>query len=117
MTAKQPVAAEERNESNIFLIRGQKVMLSLHLAEMYEVELRALDQAVERNLKCFPEASVFQLNPEEFSNLKSQLAISGMATPYAFTGLGAAVLSSILFDERAIHDDQESCAPTCSCRR
>ncbi len=117
MTAMQPVAAEGRNESNIFIIRGQKVMLGIHLAELYEVELRVLDLAVERNFERFPEASVFKLNPEEFANLKSQLAISNLATPYAFTGQGAAMLSSILFDERAMHDNQESCAPACSCRR
>ncbi len=117
MTAMQPAAAEGRNESNIFLVRGQKVMLGIHLAELYEVELRVLDQAVERNMERFPEASVFKLSPEEYASLKSQLAISSLATPYAFTGQGAALLSSILFDERAMHDSQESCSPACSCRR
>lgn len=117
MTGKQPVASEERIESKIFFIRGQKVMLSMHLAEMYEVESQALVQAVERNIECFQEDSMFQLNPDEVADLKSQLAISSQAEPYAFTGQGVAILSSILFDERAIHDNQESCAPTCSCRK
>lgn len=117
MTGKQPVASEERNESSIFFIRGQKVMLSMHLAEMYEIEPRALDQAVERNIERFPEDSMFQLNPDEVAGLKSQVVISSQAAPYAFTGQGVAMLSSILLDERAIHDNPESCAPTCSCRR
>jgi len=117
MAGKQPVASEERNESQIFLIRGQKVMLSMHLAEMYEVEPRALDQAIERNIERFPEGSMFQLNPDEFAGMELQLAIPGQAVPYAFTGQGVAMLSSILFDECAIHDNQESCAPTCSCRK
>ena len=117
MTDKQPVASEERNESRVYLIRGQKVMLSVHLAEMYEAEPRALDQAIERNIERFPEDSMFQLNHEEFSDLKSRLALSSQAAPYAFTGQGVAILSSVLFDERAIHDNQEARAPTCSCRR
>ncbi len=117
MTDKQPVASEERNESNIFFIRGQKVMLSMTLAEIYEIEPQVLNQAVERNIECFPEDSVFQLKPDEFADLKSQIAISSQAAPYAFTGPGVAMLSSILFDERAMHDKQEACAPTCSCRK
>ena len=39
----------ERIEGKILLIRGQKVMLSTHLAELYDVEPRALVQAVKRN--------------------------------------------------------------------
>jgi len=117
MTGKQPVASEERNESNIHLIRGQKVMLNMHLAELYGAEPRALNQAIERNIECFPEGSVFQLNHEEIAGLKPQHAISGQATPYAFTRQGVAMLSSILFDERANNDKPEACAPTCSCRK
>lgn len=117
MTDKQPAAFTECIESKIFFIRGQKVMLGMHLAEMYEVEPEALDQAVERNTEYFPEDSVFRLNPDEIADLKSQLAISSQAAPYAFTGPGLAMLASILLDENAIRDDQDSCAPTCSCRK
>ncbi len=117
MTDKQPVASDERNESNIFFIRGQKVMLSMTLAEIYEVEPSVLVQAIERNIECFPEGSVFQLKPEEIAGLNSQHAISCQAAPYAFTGQGVAILSSILFDERAMHENQEACAHTCSCRK
>lgn len=90
----------------MFLIRGQKVMLSQHLAELYEVEPRALNQAVKRNIQRFPEDFMFQLNPEEFANLKSQFVTSswgGIRTaPYAFTEQGVAMLSSVLHSERAI---------------
>ncbi len=93
-------------ESKMFLIRGQKVMLSPHLAELYEVEPRALNQAVKRNIGRFPADFMFQLNPEEFANLKSQFVISswgGIRTaPYAFTEQGVAMLSSVLHSERAI---------------
>lgn len=90
----------------MFLIRGQKVMLSHHLAELYEVEPRALNQAVKRNIERFPEDFMFQLSREEFANLKSQFVTSswgGMRTaPYAFTEQGVAMLSSVLHSERAI---------------
>ena len=93
-------------ESRMFLIRGQKVMLSQHLAELYEVEPRALNQAVKRNIERFPEDFMFQLNPEESANLKSQFVTSswgGIRTaPYAFTEQGVAMLSSVLHSERAI---------------
>lgn len=117
MIDKQPVASKESSESSIFFMRGQKVMLSMHLAEIYEVEPRILVQAVERNIECFPEDSLFQLNPEEIAGLNLQLANTSQAAPYAFTAQGVVMLSSILLDEPTIHDNQESCAPTCSCRR
>jgi len=97
----------ERIEGRIILLRGQKVMLSTHLAELYEVETRALVQAVKRNIARFPEDFMFPLNPEEFRNLKSQIVISSWggsrrATPYAFTGQGVAMLSSVLNSPRAV---------------
>ena len=100
--------AVELIESKIFLIRGQKVMLSPHLAELYEVEPRALIQAVKRNLERFPEDFMFQLSAEEFANLKSQIVTSSWggvrrATPYAFTEQGVSMLSSVLRSDRAIH--------------
>ena len=63
-------------ENKILLIRGHKVMLSTHLAELYDVEPRVLVQAVKRNLKRFPEDFMFQLSKEEFDNLKSQIVTS-----------------------------------------
>ena len=93
-------------ESKMFLIRGQKVMLSHHLAELYEVETKVLNQAVKRNIERFPEDFMFQLSSEEFANLKSQFVTSswgGIRTaPYAFTEQGVAMLSSVLRSERAI---------------
>ena len=61
---KLPVS-EERIESCIYLIRGAKVMLSTHLAELYEIEPKALVQAVKRNLKRFPEDIMFRLTWEK----------------------------------------------------
>ena len=97
----------ERIERSILLIRGQKVMLSTDLAELYQVEPRVLVQAVKRNIARFPEDFMFQLTEEEFSNLKSQIVISSWgglrrARPYAFTEQGVAMLSSVLRSKRAV---------------
>jgi hypothetical protein len=94
-------------DSKILLIRGQKVMLSVHLAEIYEVQPRALVQAVKRNVERFPADFMFQLSREEFKNLKSQIVISSWggirrAAPYAFTEQGVAMLSTVLRSPRAI---------------
>lgn len=97
----------EQLESLIFIIRGHRVMLSTHLAELYGVEAKVLVQAVKRNLGRFPEDFMFQLSDEEFANLKSQIVTSSRggirrATPYAFTEQGVAMLSSVLRSPRAI---------------
>ena len=106
MTNKSLVASVEQIESKMFLIRGQKVMLSMHLAELYEVEPRALVQAVKRNIERFPEDFMFQLNPEEFAILKSQIVTSSWGgvriAPYAFSEQGVSMLSSVLRSDRAI---------------
>ena len=52
-------------QSKRYEIRGQKVVLDFDLAEMYEVETRALNQAVKRNIERFPEEFMFQLTKEE----------------------------------------------------
>jgi len=101
----------------VFVIRGQRVMLSPHLAEVYELDPQALELAIARNIARFPEGMMFQLSPEEFSDLKSRLESPGQTAPYAFTGQGVAMLSGALFDERAMHESQDTCAPTCSCRK
>ena len=94
-------------ERRIYLIRGQKVMLSPDLAGLYQVQTRALVQAVKRNIERFPKDFLFQLNAGEYRNLKSQFVTSSWggvrrAAPYALTELGVAMLSSVLRSKRAI---------------
>ena len=94
-------------ERRILLIRGQKVILGTHLAELYDVETRVLNQAVKRNISRFPEDFMFQLNISEAERLVSQSVIPhkkyfGGSLPYASTEQGAAMLSSVLNSERAI---------------
>jgi hypothetical protein len=117
----------ERIEKRIFLLRGQKVMLSTDLAELYEVEPRALVQAVKRNIDRFPDDFMFQLTWKEASDLLSQSVImkepydSGSRSqpvilkrgrnikyaPYAFTEQGIAMLSSVLRSKRAVRVNVE----------
>jgi len=79
----------ERIQKQIFLLRGQKVILGQHLAELYDVPAKALNQAVKRNRQRFPDDFMFQLDHLEFENLRSQTVTSswgGARTlPYAFT--------------------------------
>jgi len=94
-------------EKRICLIRGHKVMISTHLAELYGVETRILNQASKRNRDRFPEDFIFQLTAEEADWLVSQNVIPhkkhfGGALPYAFTEQGVAMLSSVLRSQRAI---------------
>ena len=100
------IIPEEVVEKRIFFIRGCKVMLSLHLAELYDIEPRALIQAVKRNISRFPEDFMFQLSETEFENLKSQIVISSWGgsrhMPYAFTEHGVSMLSSVLNSQRAV---------------
>jgi len=90
----------------IFLVRGKKVMLDRDLAMLYEVETKALKQAVRRNAERFPEDFMFVLSNQEFKNLRSQIVTSSYGgtryVPMAFTEQGIAMLSSILRSKRAI---------------
>lgn len=65
-----------RVEARILVLRGRRVMLNPHPAELYGVQPKVLVQAVERNASGFPEDFMFQLSREEFSNLKSQSVTS-----------------------------------------
>lgn len=103
-------------ERVIYTFRGVQVMLDRDLAKMYNVETKALNQAVKRNSGRFPERFMFQLSKEEFDNWKSQIVTSNMMSqseiesfkmavrraPYAFTEQGVAQLSAVLKSDTAI---------------
>lgn len=112
----------QRIETKIYELRGQKVMLDYDLAELYEVETKALNQAVKRNVKRFPIDFMFRLTVAEWETMRSQIVTASKedktlrsqnvtasqkkrnvtATPYAFTEQGLAMLSGILNSEKAI---------------
>lgn len=94
-------------ENRIIELRGHKVMLDFHLADLYEIETRVLKQAVRRNLNRFPSDFMFELSDNEINSLVSQFVIPsksklGGAVPFAFTEQGVAMLSSVLNSEKAI---------------
>lgn len=70
---KRVVIPTESIEGQIVLIRGQKVMLDVDLAVLYGVQVKALNQAVRRNIERFPEDFMFQLTAEEVARLRSQI--------------------------------------------
>lgn len=95
-------------QNKIFEIRGCRVMLDFHLAELYQVETRALKQAVKRNLSRFPDDFAFQLTKDEWQELiticdKFPENIRYTPTsPLAFLEQGVAMLSSVLRSQTAI---------------
>lgn len=94
--------------SKIYLIRNQKVMLDIDLAELYQVETKRLNEQVRRNTDRFPQDFMFQLTDEEWESLRSQFATSKQGRggrryrPLAFTEHGVLMLSSVLNSDRAI---------------
>ncbi|MBU0475244.1 MAG: ORF6N domain-containing protein, partial [Bacteroidetes bacterium] len=84
-----------------------EVMLDRDLAELYEVETRALKQAVRRNLERFPDDFMFELTITEIDYMVSQSVIPskkhlGGAKPFAFTEQGVSILASVLTSNIAI---------------
>ena len=97
----------ERVEQAILVIRGEKVILDMELANLYGVETRSLIQAVKRNTKRFPKDFMFQLTRTEFDSLRSQFVISKgrggrRFLPYAFSEHGAIMAANVLNSERAV---------------
>jgi len=112
--------------SQIYFIRGRKVMLDSDLATLYGVETRKLNQAVKRNTNRFPDDFMFELSIGEYRNLISQFVISSSGTvdiindpdlkpqietpswggrrklPLVFTEHGALMLASVLNNKIAI---------------
>ncbi len=106
--AEQPTLIPmERIERAILLIRGEKVMLDSSLAEIYGVETKVLNRAVQRNQARFPSDFMFQLTAEEAKSLRCQIGTSNAGRggrrylPYAFTEHGALMLANVLNSERA----------------
>ncbi len=106
-------------QNKIHEIRGHKIMLDFDLAQLYDVETKALNLAVKRNLQRFPSDFMFQLTREEWDELKLKIVTSNSLRfqnetldkgrgkhskylPYAFTEQGLAMLSGILNSDKAI---------------
>ncbi len=96
----------------IQLIRGQRVLLDTDLAGFYGETTKRLNQQVNRNVARFPDDFMFQLNDEEFANLRLRSATSSSTgakgshggrryAPLAFTEHGAIMASMVLNSPRA----------------
>ncbi|MCX7806096.1 MAG: ORF6N domain-containing protein [Planctomycetota bacterium] len=104
---KHEIVPVEQISRHILTIRGQKVMLDKDLAGLYGVEVRRLNEQVRRNPDRFPPEFMFQLTPNEFRRLRSQIAISKgrggrRYLPYAFTEHGAIMLATVLNSPSAV---------------
>ncbi len=88
---------DEHIMNNIYLIRGQKVMIDFDLAKLYQVETKRLKEQVNRNKERFPQDFMFLLTRDEHENLRSQIATSSWGgtryLPMAFTEQRVAMLS------------------------
>ena len=107
MTTSKSLVPIEIIQNRILIIRGQKVIIDVDLAEIYGVGTKVLNQAVSRNRDRFPEDFMFQLNKEEFKILRSQIVTSSgwggrRYPPYAFTEHGAVMAASVLNSPGAI---------------
>ena len=95
-------------DSLIIELRGQRVILDSSLAGIYGVPTKALNRAVKRNLRRFPEDFAFRLTFEEAGNLRYHFGTSSSAwggrrsVPYAFTEHGAIMAANILNSARAV---------------
>ena len=103
-----PRIRAENIPQRILTIRGHRVMLDVDLAELYDVQTKALNQAIQRNMDRFPEDFMFQLTEAEFAGLRSQFVTSKKKRggrrymPYVFTEQGVAMLSGVLNSDRAV---------------
>ena len=92
----------------ILVVRGLRVILDEDLAGLYGVTTKALNQAVRRNPRRFPDAFVLTVANEDLANLKSQNVTSSWAwggrrkPALAFTEHGALMVASVLNSDRAI---------------
>jgi ORF6N domain len=95
-------------ESRILILRHQRVILDVDLAELYGVTVKRLNQQVTRNRERFPSDFTFQLTAKEHETLRLQIATSNKRrggrryAPHAFTEHGAIMAATVLNSERAV---------------
>lgn len=106
------VAKDIKNQ--IYVIRGQQVMLDSNLADLYGYEVKTMNQQVKRNIDRFPEDFMFQLTRDEVVAMKSQIVTSPTDNfysgqeggrrkpPYVFTEQGIYMLATVLKGEVAV---------------
>lgn len=99
----------EHIETVICTIRGEKAILDAALALICGVPTKRLNEQVRRNLDRFPDDFMFQLTPDEFEALRSQIATLKRGRgqhrkhlPCAFTERGAIMAANVLNSPQAV---------------
>ena len=92
----------------IFTIRGKQVMLDTDLAELYQIQTKAFNQSVNRNIERFPERFRFRLTKEEYTSLRSQFVTSNgrggrRYMPFVFTEQAAPLMPLTMYEYDAIN--------------
>jgi len=92
--------------NKIIELRGEKVILDSDVAELYGVETRDINKSVKNNPDKFPGGYVYELNKEEFENLRWKISTTKFTKtrvmPKAFTEKGLYMLATILKSPRAV---------------
>ena len=100
------MSSPDQLASRILVVRGLRVILDQHLAELYGVPTRRLNEQVRRNAGRFPPEFVFGLTNQEVANLKSQIATSSWGgkrkLPLVFTEHGAVMAATVLNSRKAV---------------
>ncbi|MDP3033052.1 MAG: ORF6N domain-containing protein, partial [Rhodocyclaceae bacterium] len=91
----------------ILLIRGQRVMIDADLADLYGVPTKRLNEQVKRNIERFPDDFMFQLTPDEKTEVVANCDHLGSrkfssSLPRVFTEHGALMLGNVLNSPRAV---------------
>jgi len=95
---------------DILVLRGHRVLLDSHLAALYGVTTKRLNEQVKRNAERFPDDFMFRLTTEEVTALRSQIATSKRSAgrggrrylAYAFTEHGAIQAANVLNSPKAV---------------
>ena len=87
-------------QHKIYTIRGLQVMLDRDLALLYGVETKRINEAVKNNPEKFPDDFMFELNHDEYENLRSKFSTSSWGgrryRPKVFTEQGVYMLATII---------------------
>jgi len=93
-------------ESKVLELRGQKVILDTHVATLYGLETKRINEAVKNNPDKFPDGYIIELTKAEWETLKSKFSTSirggKVKLPSAFTEKGLYMLATILKSPRAV---------------
>lgn len=92
-------------EEKILTIRNQNVILDSDVAVLYGVETRDINKSVKNNPEKFPEGYIFELDNNEFTNLRWKISTANLTKtrvfPKAFTEKGLYMLATILKSPQA----------------